>query len=82
MCYIFFDGITIGINWSTLDYFNIDKNKILNHLKMNNFCNLPKDEIFNECMVESNKNNDKKIIPYLYYLKKYGEQNIISNIRR
>jgi hypothetical protein len=82
MCYIFVDKVTLGLNWEVLNYFNIEKNKILNYIEKNNFCHLPNDEIFNECMVESNKHNDKKIIPYLYYLKKYGEQNIISDIHR
>jgi hypothetical protein len=80
MCYIYFDGIIFGLHWDSLEYFNIKKNKVIDYIKSKKFNTLPKDNIFNECMIESKDFNNKKIIPYLYYIKKYDKQNIIGNI--
>lgn len=80
MCYIFFDNILFGINWESMEYVGISKNKIIEWLKSNNFSTLPEDEIFNKCVGESEKLDNIKILPYLYYTKKYDKQDLVGNI--
>lgn len=80
MCYIYFDEIIFGIHWETIEYFGIDKSKIIEWLKLNYFSALPKDEIFNKCMEDTQKLNNVKILPYLYYTKIYDKQDFVGNL--
>jgi hypothetical protein len=80
MCYIYFNKVIFGIHWETFEYIGLSREKIIKYLKTNNFIILPKNEIFNECMEESKILNDKKIIPYLYYLKENDEKNIVGDV--
>lgn len=75
MCYIFYDGMTYGINWDVMEYLGIGKQRLINYLKDKNFKILLKDEIFNKCMFET---NNIKVLPYLHYLKTYDQQDLIS----
>lgn len=75
MCYIFYDDMTYGINWDVMEYLGIEKQRLIKYLKGKNFKILQKDEIFNKCMFETNNN---KVLPYLYYLKFYDQQDLIS----
>jgi hypothetical protein len=65
------DGVTYGLHLETLNYIGLDKDRILNYLKSNNFRILPKDEIFNECMEQIENTECIRVLPYLYHLKLY-----------
>lgn len=80
MCYIYFDKIIFGLHLDTISYFGITKNKIIKWLTSNNFSLLSGGEIFNKCMENSQKINNVKVLPYLYYLEKYDKQNFIGDI--
>jgi hypothetical protein len=70
MCYIYFNNITLGINFEVLEYIGIQEKKIINHLESNKFKTLLIDKIFNECTEMVNETNNIKVLPYLYYHKK------------
>ncbi len=80
MCYIYLDKIIFGIHWETIEFMGITKNKIIEWLKSNNFSILSKDEIFNKCMEDSQKLNNIKILPYLYYTRIYDKQDFVGNL--
>lgn len=82
MCYIYLDKIIFGIHWETIQYVGISKNKIIEWLKSNNFSILSKDEIFNKCMEDSQKLNNAKILPYLYYTRIYDKQDFVGDLSR
>lgn len=73
MCYIYFNNITLGINFEVLEYIGIQEKKIINRLESNNFKTLLIDKIFNECIEMVNESNNIKVLPYLYYHKKYDK---------
>lgn len=80
MCYIYLDKIIFGIHWETIEFLGISKNKIIDWFKRNNFSILGKDEIFNKCMEDSQKLNNIKILPYLYYTRIYDKQDLVGNL--
>lgn len=73
MCYIYFDELTMGVNYDSLEYMGIKKDKVIKLLLSNNFKTLPKDEIFIECMEIVKKIDNIKVLPFLYYHKKYDK---------